>query len=92
MADAVRNPQDVQYDDQTWPEGAPVAGEKLSANGRYCGQKLGTPTQDAEDPDGANADAYFVEHVAERFGTISQDKQMVDDGTFPQVKEAETDG
>ena len=66
MAEQPRNPQDVQYEDQNWPEGGPITGEKLSANGRYCGQKIGTPAQDAADDAGANADPYYVEHTAER--------------------------
>lgn len=88
MADPKRNPQDVVYEDQKWPDDGPVPGEQLSVNGRYAGQKVGTPTQDAaaEADANTNADPYWVEHATERYGTITQDKQMIDDGTFPKVK------
>ena len=37
---------EVKYQNQIW--GEPIAGERLSTNGHYTGEHLGTPIQDAK--------------------------------------------
>lgn len=61
----------VGYENQEW--GEPIDGERLSTNGNYTGQRLGTPTQDALDVAGQNLDAYYVEQTTIRLGTMTQD-------------------
>ena len=62
----------VKYNNVNWPEGSPVAGERLSTNGHYTGEFKGTPLQDAKVTDGANA-PHYVEGVTVRYGTMLQD-------------------
>lgn len=61
----------VKYQNQVW--GEPIAGERLSTNGHYTGEHLGTPTQDAFGADTTNANARYVDEVTVRYGTITQD-------------------
>jgi hypothetical protein len=70
---------DTKYQDQNWPTGSPIAGERLSANGFYTGNKLGTPTQGEGELEN-NADSYLVEHSIIRQGTILGDAA---DSNFP---------
>lgn len=61
------------YQDQTWGSSYDISGEQLSVNARYCGQKKGTSMQDNNAIADVNADKYYVEHTAIRYGTIMQD-------------------
>lgn len=75
----------VIYTDQTWAEGTPVAGETLSVNAHYCGEKKGTQMQDALSSESANnSDKHYVEHNTIRYGTIMQD--AASDANMPQKK------
>ena len=69
---------EVKYMDIDWGEEYPIAGERLATNGRYTGEHLGTPMQDAID-DKANK-PHFVEEHTVRYGTIAGD---VADKNFP---------
>lgn len=62
----------VYYEDQTWAEGTPVAGEQLSVNGHYTGEHLGTPMQDAADPE-ISANPHWVANNTVRHSPIIQD-------------------
>lgn len=62
---------EVKYQNQVW--GEPITGERLSTNGHYTGEHLGTPTQDALGADTTNTNARYVEGVTVRRGTITQD-------------------
>ena len=59
----------VKYQNQVW--GEPITGERLSTNGHYTGEHLGTVMQDAltEGTDQPHA----VEDGIIRYGTITQD-------------------
>ena len=60
---------EIKYENQTF--GEPIAGERMSTNGHYTGEHMGTPMQDAK-----NADAnvpHYVESVTVRYGTMTQD-------------------
>lgn len=62
---------EVKYNNVNWPEGTPIAGERLATNGHYTGEVKGTPTQDAK-----NADAntpHYVEGATVRLGTMMGD-------------------
>jgi len=59
----------VMYENQVW--GEPIAGERLSTNGHYTGEHMGTPMQDAKDAS-ANV-AHYVEGATVRSGTMTQD-------------------
>ena len=71
-----------KYANQTWttPEG--VAGERLSTNGHYTGQHLGSVMQDAAVE--GNEAPYAVEESIVRYGTITQDAAP---GSTPTVAE-----
>lgn len=71
---------EVKYKNQEW--GEPIAGQRLSTNGNYTGQKNGTPMQDAKDVVGQNTNAYYVEENTIRYGTITQDAA---EGSTPEV-------
>lgn len=58
---------EVKYQNQVW--GEPLTGERLSTNGHYTGEHLGSVTQDAN----AEMTAHYVEGVTVRHGTITQD-------------------
>jgi hypothetical protein len=73
---------EVKYQNQVW--GEPIAGERLSTNGHYTGERLGTPTQDTLGEDTTNTNAYYVEDVTVRYGTITQDAI---EGSTPEVAE-----
>ena len=73
-------PNEVKYQNQVW--GEPIAGERLSTNGHYTGERLGTPTQDALGADTTNTNAWYVEDVTVRYGTITQDAI---EGSTPEV-------
>lgn len=60
-------PNEVKYQNQVW--GEPIAGERLSTNGHYTGEHLGTVTQDAL----AEMTDHMVEDATVRYGTITQD-------------------
>ena len=72
----------VKYQNQVW--GEPLTGERLSTNGHYTGEHLGTPTQDALGADTTNVDARYVDGVTVRYGTITQDAI---EGSTPDVAE-----
>jgi hypothetical protein len=65
-------PNEMKYQDQTWPSTSSINGEKLSVNGHYRGQHKGTPTQGSGET-AANADPYNVQNTIIRYGTITQD-------------------
>lgn len=70
----------VKYANQVW--GEPLTGERLSTNGHYTGEHLGTPTQDALGADTTNTNARYVDGVTVRYGTITQDAI---EGSTPEV-------
>ena len=76
-------PNEVKYANVNWPEGSPIAGERLATNGHYTGEHKGTPMQDAKNASEANA-AHYVEGVVVRYGTMMQDSK---DEHFPAVAE-----
>lgn len=76
-------PNEVKYANVTWPEGSPIAGERLATNGHYTGDHISTPMQDAENVTEANEPKY-VESVVVRYGTMMQDSK---DANFPAVAE-----
>lgn len=57
----------VKYQNQVW--GEPIAGERLSTNGHYTGEHLGSVMQDAK----ASMTPHIVEEGIVRLGTITQD-------------------
>ena len=61
----------VKYQNQIW--GEPLTGERLSTNGHYTGEHIGTPTQDALGADTTNTNTRYVDGVTIRYGTITQD-------------------
>lgn len=69
---------EVKYQNQIW--GEPITGERLSTNGHYTGEHLGTPMQDAKD-EAANT-AHYVEGATVRYGTMTQDAI---EGSTPEV-------
>ena len=71
----------VKYNNVEFPEGSPIAGERMATNGNYTGQHKGTPMQDAK-VDGVQA-AKQVEANIVRYGTIMGDAK---DANFPQKK------
>ena len=71
---------EVKYKNQIW--GEPIAGERLSTNGHYTGEHLGTPTQDALGASTTNTNAHYVADVTVRLGTITQDAI---EGSTPEV-------
>lgn len=68
----------VKYQNQVW--GEPIAGERLSTNGHYTGEQLGTVTQDAL----VTMQPHMVEDSIVRLGTITQDAI---EGSTPEVAE-----
>ena len=58
---------EVKYQNQVW--GEPISGERLSTNGHYTGEHLGTPTQDAK----ISVTAHMVEEATIRLGTMTHD-------------------
>lgn len=73
---------EVKYANVNWPEGTPIAGERLATNGHYTGEHMGTPTQDAKYAE-ANT-PHYEEGVTVRYGTMTQDAI---DENFPAVAE-----
>lgn len=71
---------EVKYQNQVW--GEPIAGERLSTNGHYTGEHLGSVTQDAK----ATMTAHMVEEGIVRLGTMMQDAI---EGSTPEVVEGE---
>lgn len=69
---------EVKYENQVW--GEPIAGERLSTNGHYTGEHMGTPMQDAKD-NSANT-PHYVEGATVRYGTMTQDAI---EGSTPKV-------
>lgn len=67
---------EVKYQNQVW--GEPIAGERLSTNGHYTGEQLGTVTQDAK----ATMTPHIVEEAIVRLGTMTQDAI---EGSTPEV-------
>ena len=49
---------EVKYQNQVW--GEPIAGERLSTNGHYTGEHLGSVTQDAK----ATMSAHMIEDLS----------------------------
>lgn len=70
----------VKYKNQVW--GEPIAGERLSTNGHYTGEHLGTPTQDKLGADTTNNNPHYVEDVTIRYGTMMGDATV---GSMPVV-------
>lgn len=68
----------VKYQNQVW--GEPIAGERMSTNGHYTGEHLGSVTQDAK----AEMTAHLIEDNIVRYGTITQDAA---EGSTPTVAE-----
>jgi hypothetical protein len=66
----------VKYQNQVW--GEPISGERLSTNGHYTGEQLGSVTQDAK----VNMTAHMVEENIVRLGTMTQDAI---EGSTPKV-------
>jgi hypothetical protein len=66
----------VKYENQVW--GKPISGERLSTNGHYTGEQLGSVTQDAK----VNMTAHMVEENIVRLGTMTQDAI---EGSTPKV-------
>lgn len=75
---------EIKYNDTIWPEGTPIAGERLSTNGSYTGQHKGSVTQDHLGQSAENQ-PYWVEDNIVRFGTIMGDAI---DTNFPTIVEA----
>ena len=69
---------EVKYQNQVW--GEPLTGERLSTNGHYTGEHLGSVTQDAK----ASMTAHAVEEATVRYGTMTQDAI---EGSTPEVAE-----
>lgn len=67
---------EVKYQNQIW--GEPIAGERLSTNGHYTGEQLGSVTQDAK----CTMKAHMVEENIVRYGTMTQDAI---EGSTPEV-------
>ena len=57
----------VSYENQE------LNGERLSTNGHYTGEHLGSPTQDKLGVNTTNKDAHYVETQIIRYGTMTQD-------------------
>ena len=74
-------PNEVKYANVNWPEGTPIAGERMATNGHYTGEFKGTPLQDVKNVEAANA-PHYVEAVTVRYGTMLQDAA---DANFPEV-------
>lgn len=72
----------IKYANVAWPEGTPIAGERLATNGHYTGEFKGTPMQDAKYAE-ANT-PHYVEGATVRYGTMTQDAI---DENFPKVTE-----
>lgn len=62
---------EVKYNDVNWPDGTPIAGERLATNGHYTGEVKGTPTQDAKSEEASVP--HYVEGVVVRYGTMMGD-------------------
>ena len=71
---------EVKYQNQVW--GEPITGERLSTNGHYTGEHLGSVTQDAKDA--SSNSAHYVEGATIRLGTMTQDAI---EGSTPEVAE-----
>ena len=67
---------EVKYQNQVW--GEPIAGERLSTNGHYTGEQIGTVIQDAK----CAMTAHMVEDGIVRIGTMIQDAI---EGSTPKV-------
>ena len=72
----------VKYQNQVW--GEPIAGERLSTNGHYTGEHLGTPTQDALGTTTTNVNPHYIEDNIVRYGAMTQDAI---EGSTPEVAE-----
>ena len=70
----------TKYENQVW--GEPIAGERLSTNGHYTGEHLGTIMQDAL-VDGIQL-PHGVEESIVRLGTMTQDAA---EGSMPELVE-----
>ncbi len=73
-------PNEMKYGNVNWPEGSPIAGERLATAGEYTGQHKGTVMQDnlaAVD----NA-PYLRARETVRYGTITPD---AGDDNFPDI-------
>lgn len=69
---------EVKYQNQVW--GKPIAGERLSTNGYYTGEQIGTVIQDAKH----EVTAHIVEDGTVHVGTMIQDAI---EGSTPKVAE-----
>lgn len=73
-------PNEMNYGNANWPEGSPIAGERMATNGEYTGQHKGTPMQDSLD--GADNDPYLRARGTVHYGTITPD---AGDSNFPDL-------
>lgn len=73
-------PNEMKYGNVTWPEGSPIAGERLVTAGEYTGQHKGKPMQDALS--GADNDPYLRARETVRYGTLTPDAA---DENFPDI-------
>lgn len=80
---------EMKYENQVWPEGSPIAGERLSTNSHYTGEHKGSPTQDSLGASTTNTNAHWVEDNVVRYGTVLQDAV---EGSTPTVKTASGSG
>ena len=74
---------EVKYNNVEWPEGTPIAGERLATNGHYTGEHKGTVMQDALGNENTNV-PHYAETVTVRLGTMMGDAK---DENFPTVVE-----
>ena len=72
---------EVKYANVNWPEGTPIAGERLATNGYYTGEHKGTVMQDARYAEG-NA-AHYAETKTVRLGTMMGDAL---DAKYPELE------
>lgn len=73
-------PNEMNYGSVDWPEGSPIAGERMATNGKYTGEHKGTPMQDALS--GADNEPYLRERGTIHYGTITPDAA---DSDFPDI-------
>ena len=73
-----------EYDNQEHPS---LPGERMSTNGHYTGEHLGSPTQDKLGESTTNVNAHWVEQKIVRYGTMTPDAI---EGSNPEILEMYT--